>query len=268
MVRRENVTFWTSRRERYERVILSEFDYESLLISVGDQAFEGWRLCRWKSRVFTPEGRGVEADAILISESSDEWAVVEIELASHSISGHVQDQLERLSAATYGSVVTSSLAVAAGVNIDQARRFTRRRPDFLCIADDHTERLSECCMATGFQFAVMQPYRSSGQSALRGLRIPGHYRKTVNVGSRFVMLRSSETFFGHAPFVVPDTFPGGPAIRLEVDSEIHEVKLTTLRGSRMLFLNAANWSSGLDRLSLTMLSAENDVYRVDIGVGE
>jgi hypothetical protein len=231
------MTIWTSRRERFERLHMSELDFENLLLTTGDQAFANWTFVKWKKRVYTPDGRGVEADAVLLSRTTDDWVVCEIELASHSISGHVRDQLERLATALYGQAVTDSIAAAAHVTPEVARRHTRQKPDFLCIADDLTDRLSECCAATGFHLAVLQPYRSGQHSALRETRMPKQYQeKQVPAGGpRYILQRSPDAFFGHVPFLVPDSFPVLETLRVEYSNAIHEMSLTYVSGSRLLF---------------------------------
>ncbi len=78
-----------------------ETDFEQLVLDHADELYEGFLTARFKTTVESDEG-GAKPDMALVSRSYEEWWVVEIELAHHSLSGHVLPQVRRLSKARYG----------------------------------------------------------------------------------------------------------------------------------------------------------------------
>ena len=71
--------------------------------------FPDWRWYRWSPLLYTPDGAGTRPDALLLSESDYSWIVVEVELAHHSISGHIEPQLDRIRRATYDSSLADTI---------------------------------------------------------------------------------------------------------------------------------------------------------------
>ena len=257
------MTLWTSRRERFDRLHLSELDYESLILTTGDQAFSNWDILRWKKRVYTADGRGVEADAVLLHKTTNDWVVIEVGLASHSITGHVQDQLERLAEAQYGPHVTKSLATASGRTFEEMQRFTRNPPDFLCIADDYTERLSDSCTSTGFRLAVLAPYRSMQHSALRMVRMPAQYREIVPEGAifRYIFARG-DSVFGHKPFIVPQEFPALKDLRITAGDAVYALRITFLKGVRLMFWESTtDWLSQQESLVISLVDLDSGIFK-------
>lgn len=234
--------FVTTRRDTYNPVRLSELDYESLVVDIAPLVMPAWQLVRWKKRVYASDGRGgVEADAVLLSTVSDEWFIVEVELARHSIEGHVAPQLDRLARAQYPASLAGSIASASGRPEPDIRRMLRQTPDFLCLADDYTAQLAEACTAAAFQFAVLAPYRApSGQSALRVVRLPGQLSDPPqqSASSQFHLRRSDQRLLGATTYELPENFPAVPEIRLYVDDAIQMMRVTQVAGRRLMFVQA------------------------------
>src|SRR5690606_6991627 len=112
-------------------------------------------------------------DQILAREDLEDWFVVEIELASHP-ARHFLDPFRVLSSASYGMgllpTVLRSLPDLTGA---EAAGILSHSTGFLCIADDDTDALRSACRDFGFEFAVMQPYRSEmGSYGLLRHRVP------------------------------------------------------------------------------------------------
>ncbi len=199
--------FVTSDGTAFRPLRTGEAQYESIVLNLIPTVFVGWNAYRWKKRVFTPEGRGAEPDLMLLSKTSYDWTVVEVELGRHSISGHVADQLDRLARSRYDSSLRDSF-VAAGVGGDEALQYLRRRPSLLCIADEGSTRLADCCQAHGFDFAVLQPFCDQlARPALHVQSLPGQYRTGVETSLQYYFKRAVDALFGRWPLVVPDDFP-------------------------------------------------------------
>jgi len=85
---------------------LYEDTYEGIVVQFREQLFPDHWCFDFKDELRTPRDTNVKADLLLIDREYQEWVLVEVELARHSWSGHVKDQVERLELAeiSYSSV--------------------------------------------------------------------------------------------------------------------------------------------------------------------
>lgn len=251
------MTFFTTRRDVYEPYSPPEKDFESLIALLAADTLPDWRVGVWKQRVFTPDGRGAEADLVMLSRSTTDWAVVEVELSRHSISGHVEDQFERIALSRYGPVLAKSVARSLGLEPEECSSHLRGKPSFLCVVDQYSERFRDVCEATGFDLSVMTPFRSrSGHSALRVSVLPRHYRGFVP-GTDVILARAPELVFGHAAYLVPGdaSLPSGD-LRLQVAGDEHVCRQVQVGTVRMLILPA---SISTDRAPRSLLLKPVDI---------
>lgn len=161
-----------------------EADFERLLVRLLPRVFDGYYVRSWKPLIRDWMGRGARPDLVLVSKQFDEWAVIEVELASHSTTTHVEPQLESLSMGVYdASLVPSLVEAVPEVGVDGWRRLLYRQPGLLCIADDESADLVEVCRAHNFELAVMQPYKGRlGGWGLHIKRVPSFLDSSVDVG--------------------------------------------------------------------------------------
>jgi hypothetical protein len=86
-----------------------ESDFEELLLSNAGHLYPGFFAARFKATVESEHGRA-KADRALIDKIYRTWWVVEVELGSHPLRGHVQEQVAVLSTAKYGEREAEALA--------------------------------------------------------------------------------------------------------------------------------------------------------------
>ena len=137
----------------------SEQQFEEQVLRMTSQIMPNYKAAGWKPLVRDWYGHGAKPDIAIISNDFEEWYVVEVELASHSISGHVAPQLETLRNGIYDRSLVPSLQKAfPGIGVETLTRLTTREPGLLCIVDQYTEPISRTCRASGFDLAVLEPY--------------------------------------------------------------------------------------------------------------
>lgn len=85
-----------------------EAEYERLIQEQARTLYPGYRLVPFKTTVASEAGTA-KADFALISNTYGWWLVVEVELAHHSLSGHVLPQIEVLASARYGDAEAAYL---------------------------------------------------------------------------------------------------------------------------------------------------------------
>ena len=137
----------------------SEQQFEEQVLRVVGQIMPNYKAAGWKPIVRDWHGHGAKPDIAIISNNLEEWYVVEVELASHSISGHVAPQLETLRNGIYDRALVPSLQRSfPDESFDALTRLVSREPGLLCIIDQYTERISQTCRASGFDLVVLEPY--------------------------------------------------------------------------------------------------------------
>jgi hypothetical protein len=87
-----------------------ESDYQAMIVSQAAVLFPDFWTARFDCLVESEHG-SAKADLALVDRHYRFWWVVEVEMSSHSLSGHVSPQVLRLSHAEYGNVQASYLAV-------------------------------------------------------------------------------------------------------------------------------------------------------------
>jgi len=97
--------------EWYESLASSaqyEFEYEDLLFRYGEILFPSWTIVPFKMDVESETGRN-RPDLALIDHSYRNWCVVEVELAHHSLDGHVLPQVRTFATGRYTSEHATNL---------------------------------------------------------------------------------------------------------------------------------------------------------------
>ena len=136
-----------------------ERDFEEQVLRVINQIMPNYKAAAWKPIVRDWHGHGAQPDIAIVSNDLDDWYVVEVELASHSVSGHIAPQLETLRNGIYDRTLVRSLQQAfPDVGSETLTRLTTRDPGLLCIVDQYTEPIYRTCRSLGFDLAVLEPY--------------------------------------------------------------------------------------------------------------
>ena len=118
-----------------------------------------YKIASWKPRIRDWEGHAAKPDLVMISSNLDNWYVIEVELASHSVMGHIAPQLETLRNGVYDRTLVPSLKSSfPSESTDSLTRLVGRDPGLICIVDQYTERISRACKSAGFDLIVFEPY--------------------------------------------------------------------------------------------------------------
>lgn len=229
------VYFVTSNSDGFTPFNPLERQLEAMILQLADSALPGWIVRKWKKRVYTPDGRGAEADILMVAEDMSDWVVVEVELGHHSITHHIEDQLERLASAEYGAHLIPSLA-EFGLSEAELRMVTKNPPGFLCIVDEWSARLRDCCKTTGFALATMRPFYDARNVPGLLCDVPSEFRSRRRAVGEFALVRSPETLFGKQPFQVPATFPELNDVLVRFGGTSFKANLTRLGGNRIVFM--------------------------------
>ena len=141
------------------RVPSTEAEFEMQILRVVSRLMPGYMAASWKPLIRDLHGHGARPDLAMVSHDIESWYVVEVELASHSVSGHIAPQLETLGNGVYDSSILPSLCQAfPSEETASLARLVNRDPGLLCIVDQYTERIRRTCRDTGFELVVLEPY--------------------------------------------------------------------------------------------------------------
>jgi len=176
-----------SRGERFEALsssALREREYETVIATEAEHLFPQFWFVRFKATVSSEEG-SCKADYALIDKDYRRWWVVEIELAHHSLEGHVLPQVAILANATYGAPEADYLAAQEG-RLDAAllhEMMLGRAPDVLVIVNEHVPAWNASLAIYGALVVVVRVYRSNQNRHL--LYVEGQLPEvTANLVSR------------------------------------------------------------------------------------
>ncbi len=197
----------------------SEQQFEDQVLRAVSQIMPTYKAAGWKPLVKDWHGHGAKPDIAIISNDLEDWHVVEVELASHSVSGHIAPQLETLGNGIYDRLLVPSLQRAfPDVSVDTLTRLTNREPGLLCIVDQYTEPISRTCRASGFDLAVLEPYYGDiGGWAMLVDRLPSEFAR-LSAPTTYV-LRRGERLGDSVVMELPRSFPASfYKVRLPADS--------------------------------------------------
>ena len=189
------------------RVPDTESDFEAQVLRVVSEITPGFTVASWKPLIRDWHGHGARPDLAMIARDLESWYVIEVELASHSIPGHIAPQLETLGNGVYDSSLLPSLQRAFPSESTEAlTRMVRREPGLLCIADQYTDKIWRTCRDTGFELVVLEPYFGTPggwavlvekiPSELTSATVPGTYslRRAERLGDNSVVLMLPRDF--------------------------------------------------------------------------
>lgn len=244
----------------------SEEDFVSQLERCGPQLFPEHYLRRWSPIIRDQRGTGARPDMVLVSKNLDAWYVVEVELSSHSISGHIAPQLDTLSQGIYDSGLVPSLqAVLPELSQAQLRRLVYLEPGFLCIVDASNDAIYTACREANFELAIVEPYWcNKGYWAVAVRQMPRVLRSPVLSPARFE-LRRSLTRLGDTVFVeLPRHFPNWKDWVLVSTTEGEVRKCTLITGSPCSLLLPARWMPEVGSAWLVIIDPQRKLVRLEV----
>ena len=201
----------------------SEAEFELQVLRVSKQLLPSYTVASWKPLIRDWYGKGAKPDLAMLSRDLESWYVIEVELASHSVRGHIAPQLETLSNGVYdSSLVPFLLRSFPSEDVESLTRMVRREPGLLCVVDQYTEGISRTCRHTGFDLVVLEPYAGvEGGWAVLAEQLPSELSKTIAPGT--YSLSRSERLGSSIVMLLPRDFPASYyKIRLPTESAGHE----------------------------------------------
>ena len=137
----------------------SEKEFEEQVLRVAGVLMPNFEVASWKPLIRDRHGHGARPDLAMVSHDLEIWYVIEVELASHSIRGHIAPQLETLGNGVYDSSLVRSLSNSfPSKDVEALTRMVHREPGLLCIVNEYTDRIGRTCRDTGFEMVVLEPY--------------------------------------------------------------------------------------------------------------
>jgi hypothetical protein len=98
---------------------LYETDYENAILAQAEDLFPGFYCVQFKALVQSEYGNA-KADLALIDHSYRFWYVVEVELDTHPLKAHVEEQVQKLAFGVYSEAHVEALA-AEDLHLDRGR---------------------------------------------------------------------------------------------------------------------------------------------------
>ncbi len=86
-----------------------ESQFEEQILRITSELMPGYKIASWKPLIRDWHGHGAKPDLAMISHDLESWYVIEVELASHSVWGHIEPQLETLRNGVYDSSLVPHL---------------------------------------------------------------------------------------------------------------------------------------------------------------
>lgn len=123
----------------FRRVLYDNEDhYVAFIRQAIDAAFPGYRCLAANMLVESPAGDRAVPDLVLLERDYRTWFVVEVELSTHSLHGHVVPQVEILATGRYGEEHARSLHEQnSGLNLARLTKVvTRVHPEVMVIVND------------------------------------------------------------------------------------------------------------------------------------
>jgi hypothetical protein len=263
------MTLFVGRGSSYSRAALSETRYENVIFDHADQLFPGWHYGRWKPLIVDDEGRAARPDALMISHALTEWAVVEVELASHSVRGHIRPQLDTLSRGMYAEALVPTMiqAIPAVQDDEDALRtlVIRSNPALVCIADGQRDELRRVCRDFFFELIVLEPYicAQDNSAGLYSSEIGERYRQRV-IRNSWGIGRTGSIIGDRESVIVPPGFPRLEWVNLDIAGLVHSCSVVTLQGQRYLYLPRVTAIPPSGPLALEAISLDSALFRLRV----
>jgi hypothetical protein len=161
----------------YERLApnaLLELEYQRLLISHADHLYPEYHVIPYGRLIESEIGAAI-ADIAFIAKDFSGWWIVEVELTTHSLEGHVLPQIDVFLTGRYGLEDAEYLAShATSLNQDRIRDVVRgEQPEVLVIVNGPRDDWTVALRARGASMAVAEVFRSATGKHI--LRINGDY---------------------------------------------------------------------------------------------
>jgi hypothetical protein len=151
-----------------------EGDFQSLIVTRAPELFEKFYVAPFGLVVESEHGTA-KADLALIDRGYRAWWVIEVELVTHSLQGHVLPQVRRLATAEYGQNAVACLTVG-NTDLNPARlsdMVKGAQPTVLVVANGPCPEWIVPLAAFDAHVAIVEVYRSDRDNVI--LRLDGYF---------------------------------------------------------------------------------------------
>jgi len=151
-----------------------ENDFESILLSSDSTLYPDYNLVKFKYSVESEFGIG-RPDLALISKDYSSWWVVEVELGSHSLRGHVERQVAIFSSANYNIGAAHYLSSQhSHLDIRALQELMLgASPRVLVIVNQHRPDWAQALLRWDALVAVVELYRDQNNTMI--MRVDGEH---------------------------------------------------------------------------------------------
>ncbi len=163
--------------EWYEPVAptsIYESDFQGMVVAQAQHIFPDYAVIRFDKIVASEHGTA-KADLALVDRRYRFWWIVEIELSTHSLDGHVRPQVETLSSAAYGSdeaaYISDRSTELDPANVQQMMK--GNQPRVLVVVNTPMPNWQLALSPLGAIVAVVEVYRSDKNRLV--FRLNGDY---------------------------------------------------------------------------------------------
>jgi hypothetical protein len=141
--------------------------YERIVVQFKDELFPDHWCIDFKDELKVPRTSNVKSDLILIDKLYLEWVLVEVEIARHSWSGHVSDQIQRLELAEVTQKSIDRL-IEQNTFLEKDRLsllFSNQNQRVLVVCND-TPRWQNKFSETSAELMIVRPFRDDQHDLL------------------------------------------------------------------------------------------------------
>jgi hypothetical protein len=154
----------------FRPIRLSEETLEGIIRTAAPAIFPGYDYYDFRPAIHAGASTR-HPDGVLLARGEQKWWVVEVETHLHSVSEHIEPQLQGLATGFYGPDAFRYLSRHRTFD-PQAYNVDMFEPDFLLIIDSLTPEIRDAANRAGFQIVECSPFRSSRNEY--ALTVSGH----------------------------------------------------------------------------------------------
>jgi len=154
----------------FQPIRLSEETLEGIIRTAAPAIFPGYDYYDFRPAIRSESGTR-HPDGVLLARGERKWWVVEVETHLHSVSEHIEPQLQGLATGFYGPDAFRYLNRHRTFEPD-AYDVDTFEPDFLLVVDSLTSEIRDTANRTGFQTVECSPFRSARNEY--ALTVSGH----------------------------------------------------------------------------------------------
>ena len=183
-----------------------EKDFENSILRYSKDLFPGY-ICVPFNKTVNSEYGASQADLALIDYQYRDWIVVEVELEHHSLSGHVEPQLRRLSSGKYDEQHALALCAAnSSLEVSRVTSMVKSNyPGFLVLSTSYDPRWVTELSNMGVRLAAIKIFMS--RTGQRVVAVEGELPRSQEekIASRIMFEPIMRGMKVESPGILPDS---------------------------------------------------------------